>query len=157
MNEWKFVREEKRSGFFCSVLERGNAFWKLHERRMGLGRRGSDVLRGMWLTSCAPLACITLMEWRTSVDAVIVEMMRKPARRGRREEECTDAALAVALVDAEHRNVSPEVTFAMGRLLADYYPDGMGFTLSICLWEELSGAIVSRKKKGNTTRTRKER
>jgi hypothetical protein len=70
----------------------------------------------------------------------------KVARGERREEECTDATLAVALVDAEHRYVSPEVTFAMGRLLADYYPDGMGFTLSICLWEELSGTIASRKK-----------
>jgi hypothetical protein len=90
---------------------------------------------------------MTLMEWRTSVDAVIVEMMRNAARRGRKEGECTDATLAVALVDAEHRNVSPEVTFAMRRLLADYYPDGMGFTLSICLLEQLSGAIVGRKKK----------
>jgi hypothetical protein len=132
--------EEKRSesGFFCSVLERGNAFGGLHgERRMGLGRWGIDVLRGMWLTSCAPLACITLIEWRTSVDAVNVEMMRKAARRDWREEECTDATLAVALVDAEHRNVSPEVTFAMGRLLADYDSDGMGFTLRICLWERI--------------------
>ena len=92
------------------------------------------MLRGMWLTSCAPLACMTLIEWRTSVDAVIVEMMRKAARRGRGQEECTNATLAVSLVDAEHRNVSSEVTFAMGRLLADNYSDGMGFTLSICLW-----------------------
>jgi hypothetical protein len=36
----------------------------------------------------------------------------------------------------------------MGRLLADYDSDGMGHTLSICLGEEMSGAIVSRKKKG---------
>jgi len=42
-----------------------------------------------------------------------------------------DSTLAVALVDAEHRNVSP-VTFEMRRLLADYYSDGMGYTLSIC-------------------------
>lgn len=81
---------------------------------MGLGRWGSNVLRGIWLTSFAPLACITLIEWRTSVDAVIVKMMRKAVRRGRREEKCTDATLAVTLVDAEHRNISSEVTFAMG-------------------------------------------
>ena len=111
----------------------------------------------MWLTSCAPLACITLIEWRTSVDAVIVEMMRKAVRGERREEECTDATLAVALVNAEHRNISPEVTIAMGRLLADYYADGMGFTLSICLWEELSGAIESRKNWENSYKERKVR
>jgi hypothetical protein len=28
------------------------------------------VLGGMRLTSCAPLACMTLIEWRTSADAV---------------------------------------------------------------------------------------
>jgi hypothetical protein len=66
-------------------------------------------------------------------------------RKREEREECTDATLAIALVDAEHRNVSPEITFAMGRLLADYDSDGMGFTLSICLWEESSGSIASRK------------
>jgi hypothetical protein len=111
-------------------------FARGEERRIGLGRWGCNVLRGMWLTSCAPLASITLIEWRTSVDAVIVEMMRKAAGRERREERCTDATLSVSLVDAEHRNVSPEITFAMGRLLADYHSDGMGYALSICLWEK---------------------
>jgi hypothetical protein len=101
------------------------------ERRMGLGRWGSNLLRGTWLTSRAPLACITLIEWRTSADAVIVEMMRK--KTARKERNRTDATLAVTLIYAEHRNVSPEVTFTMRRLFADYHSDGMGYTLSICL------------------------
>ncbi len=77
-----------------------------------------------------------LIEWRTSVDAVIVEMMRKAAQRERREEECTDTTLTVTFVDTEHCDVSPEIPFAMRRLLADYYSDGMGDTLSICLKKE---------------------
>lgn len=91
---------------------------------------------------------MTLIEWRTSADAVIVEMMRKSSRK--REEKRTDATLAVTLVDAEHRNVSPEVSFTMRRLLADYYSDGMGYALSICLWEELDcqRPLWAGKKKG---------
>ncbi len=76
---------------------------------------------------------MTLIEWRTSADAVIADMMRNAGRRGRREENCTDTTLAVALVDAEHSNVSPEVSFTVRRLLADYYSNGMGDALSICL------------------------
>lgn len=78
-------------------------------------------------------------------------------RDWRKKRKRTNATLAVALVDAEHRNVSAEVTLAMGRLLADYYSDGVGFTLSICLCE---GTVMSGSRKikmGNTARTRKER
>ena len=54
------------SFFFASALERGNA-WGV--RGEGGGVRGDGMLWGTWLTSCAPLACITLIEWRTSADA----------------------------------------------------------------------------------------
>jgi hypothetical protein len=88
-------------------------------------------------------------------------MMRKGStteREKRRGERCTDATLAVALVDAEHRDVSPDVTFAMGRLLADYDSDGMGYTLSICLWGRINCQDEPKKENWEwTTRTRKER
>jgi hypothetical protein len=76
---------------------------------------------------------MTLIEWRTSVDAVSVEVVSRAGRRKRTGEGCTDTTLAVALVDAEHSNVSPEVTLTMGRLLAHYNPDGMRNILRICL------------------------
>ena len=51
-------------------------FWVLSGLRGGYTRRGNGVratgrnrVGGMRLTSCAPLACITLIEWRTSADA----------------------------------------------------------------------------------------
>ena len=71
-------------------------------------------------------------------------------REERRGIECTDATLAIALIDAEHRNVSSEVTFAMWRLLTNYDSDGMGNTLSICLCREEivrgMGGIVQQRK-----------
>ncbi len=38
--------------------------------RRGVRAMGTQRVRGMRLTSCAPVACMTLMEWRTSADAV---------------------------------------------------------------------------------------
>lgn len=109
-----------------------------------------------WLTSCAPLACITLIEWRTSADAVSEEVVSKAGWIKRREGKRTDSTLTVTLVDAEHSNVSPEVSLTMGRLLADDHPDGMRYALRICLEQELLGEAIAHKKQVGA-RTRKER
>ncbi len=52
-----------------------------------------------------------------------------------RESETIDtySALAVALVNTEHGNVSPQVTLTVGRLLADDDPHGVRDTMGICL------------------------
>ena len=136
-----------------SALERGNA-WGV--RGEGGGVRGDGILWGTWLTSCAPLACITLIEWRTSADAVSEGIVSKACRIERREGKRTDSTLTITLVDAEHSNVSPEVTLTMGRLLADDHPDGMRDALRICLEQELLGEAIAHKKQVGA-RTRKER
>jgi hypothetical protein len=108
----------------------------VEDRVMGSGRWGSNVGRGTWLTSCAPPACIMLIEWRTSEDAVSVRSGEQ--NRTMREERQSDVPiprLGVTLVDAEHCNESPQVIITMRRLLADYHPNGMRDTLSICLGE----------------------
>ena len=60
-------------------------------------------------------------------------IVSKAGRIERGEEKRTDSTLTITLVDAEHSNVSPEVTLTMGRLLADDYPNGMRHALRICL------------------------
>jgi len=74
MNKWKprrVGRERRETGkyAFFRVLSglRGDGTGR---RGTGLGRRGEIVFGEMRLTSCAPLACITLIEWRTSADAI---------------------------------------------------------------------------------------
>jgi hypothetical protein len=74
----------------------------------------------------------------------------------RGEKRCTDAALAVALVDAEHGDVTPETPFTVWRLLADYDPDGMRDALRVSLEMEIVSDSAGRERH-IAARTRKER
>ena len=60
------VRERGESDPGCERQET----WGKHDGRMGLGLLGMQRGARLWLTSCARLARMTLMEWRTSAEAV---------------------------------------------------------------------------------------
>ena len=58
---------------------------------------------------------MTLIEWRTSADAVRVgSSKRRGWGRDGKETVHTYSALAVAFIDAEHGNVPPQITVAVG-------------------------------------------
>lgn len=104
--------QDEAEGVFAVQVEAVETFLRDKTERSIQRESGRVVELGL---EC-DLLCATSLH---NVDRMADERRRYPT-------------FAVALVDAEHRNVSPEVTFAMGRLLADYYSNGMGFTLSIC-------------------------
>jgi hypothetical protein len=123
---------------------------------IGLGLWGCNGVQNGWLTSCAPLACMTLIEWRTSADAVgLMSGKGKKEDRERRRGGRTNAALAIPLVNAEHSDISPEVPFTMGCLLAYDNSDGVRDALSICLWNYCECMVDDGYE--NIAHTRKER
>lgn len=72
--------ESKGLGVNGSDMERGNV--ARHEDGGGSRVWGSNVVKARRLTSCAPLACITLIEWRTNADAVRVGSSQRRVEKG---------------------------------------------------------------------------
>ena len=60
---------------------------------------------------------------------------------GEKEGRPTNPTLAVRLVDAEHRNVSPEVPFTVGRLFTDNDPNRKRDTFGVSLRNEREHSI----------------